>query len=53
MEILRYLFYIICSLLGVYLAGITIKWLFYCGTKGICEGRKQSIKEQKNEERQR
>ncbi len=48
MEILKYLFYIICSLLGVYLAGITIKWIFYCGTKGICEACKQS-KEKKNE----
>lgn len=48
MEILKSLFYIACFLLGVYLSGVTIKWLFYCGTKGICEAQKQ-FKEHKNE----
>jgi len=42
MEIIKPLLIFIFSILGVFLAGIAIKWIFYCGTVGICEGRKKA-----------
>ena len=48
MEILTPILYAVCFLVGMFLAGIAIKWVFYCGTRGICEGRKKS-KEMKDE----
>jgi hypothetical protein len=48
MEFLTPILYLIGFLIGMYLTGITIKWIFYCGTRGIYEGRKKS-KEMKNE----
>lgn len=48
MEILTPVLYIAGFLIGMFLTGIAIKWVFYCGTRGICEGRRKS-KEMKNE----
>ena len=50
MEIIKPILLFIFSIIGVYLGGILIKWIFYCGTVGICEGRKKAqLKEYSNE----
>lgn len=44
MKILEPIIYFFGAFIGIGFIGFAIKWFFYCGTVGICEGRKKSLK---------